>query len=299
MSDKRISQIITSGRILVSDGGWGTFLQQKGLEAGECPELWNIEHPQDVLAIAQSYVDAGSDMIETNSFGGSSIKLGSYGLAGRAFELNKAAAEISREAAGSDVLILGSIGPSGKMLMTGDVTPDELRDSFAEQARALEAGGVDALCLETFFDLTEAICAIDAAKENTTLELICTFTFDKSQVGYRTMMGTSPSEVIETVLQKGVDISGTNCGNGFEGMIDIVKEMRIASQDIPLLVHANAGLPELKENKLYYPETPEIVGEIIPRLIDAGVNIIGGCCGTTPDHIRRIKSKVSRIEAGE
>jgi len=291
----RISDLVKS-RILVSDGAWGTFLQQKGLQPGECPELWNVTHREGVLDIARSYVAAGADMIETNSFGGSRFKLGKYGLADRVTELNQAAAEISREAAGSEKLVLGSIGPTGKMLITEEVTPEELYDAFREQAMALEAGGADAIVVETMSDLDEAVLAVRAAKENTLLEVICTMTFDKLVTGeYRTMMGISPSDMIKPLLEAGATILGTNCGNGMAGMIPVVEEIRKADPDVPILVHANAGVPLYRDGKTIFPESPEEMASYIPELIKAGANIIGGCCGTTPEHIKKMKSAINNM----
>ena len=283
---KKITQKIKEGKVLLSDGAWGTYLQAEGLKQGDCPELWNVEHRDVVLKIAQSYINAGSDMIETNTFGGSKIKLQHYGLDERTFELNKAGAEISREAAGEKI-VLGSIGPTGKLLITGEVTEEELYDAFAEQVKGLEAGGVDAFCIETFFDIQEAEVAIKAVKENSELEVILTFSFDKSPAGFNTMMGVSPTMLIEQFADK-VDIIGTNCSNGFEGMIDVVKEMRKVNEEIPILVHANAGMPITTGEEVEYPDTPKIMAELTPLLIEAGANVIGGCCGTTPEHIKMI-----------
>lgn len=290
---KKISEQIKNGKVLLSDGAWGTYLQQEGLAQGECPELWNVEHRDIVLKIAKSYIDAGSDMIETNSFGGNKIKLDQFGLGDRTFELNKAAADISREAAGPNKFVLGSIGPSGKLLMMGDVTEEELYKAFAVQVKGLAEGGVNAFCIETFFDIQEAELAIKAAKENSDLEIILTFSFDKSPAGFNTMMGVSPKNMIEHFAGD-VDIIGTNCSNGFKGMIGIVKEIRDVNADIPILVHANAGMPVVKDNETTYPDTPEFMAKLTPELIDAGANVIGGCCGTTPEHIKNLKRAINK-----
>ncbi len=293
--NNKIKKKLKTGEIMISDGAWGTMLQEKGLEMDECPELWNITHREEVFDIAKKYVLAGAQMVETNSFGGSSIKLGSFGLEKRAYELNKAAAEISREAAGRENFVLGSVGPTGKLLVTEEVTEEGLYDTFSEQIIALRDGGVDAICIETFYDLAEAKCAIDAVKKNTDLEIICTFTFDKQIDGsYRTMMGVSPLEMVRFLSDNNVDIVGTNCGNGFSGMVDIVKEIRNADSDIPIIVQANAGLPEIVGGKTIYNETPDIIALEIPKLVDAGANCIGGCCGTTPAHISRIVEELRR-----
>jgi 5-methyltetrahydrofolate--homocysteine methyltransferase len=293
---KKITDKIKEGLLLVSDGAWGTFLYAKGLKAGECPEKWNLENPDAVFEIAESYIKAGSDMIETNSFGGNKYKLQSFGLEDKVHEINRAAAQISRKAAGPDKHVIGSMGPTGKMLMMGDVTADELYDAFKEQAIALEEGGADALVIETMFDLEEAKLAIKAAKENTKCEVICTMTFENAgDSGYRTMMGTSPSDMLNDLKSTGVDIVGANCGNGMCGMIDIVKEIRATDKAIPVLIHANAGVPELKDGETVFRESPDETAGYINELLEAGANIVGGCCGTTPQHIEKITEIVKDI----
>jgi 5-methyltetrahydrofolate--homocysteine methyltransferase len=290
-----ITEKLKHAKILISDGAWGTFLQKKGLEPGECPEQWNIKRPEDVFDIAQSYIDAGSDMIETNSFGGNKFKLSYFGLENKVFELNKAAAEISRRAAGTDKYVLGSVGPTGKLLMMGDITEEELYEAFKEQSIALAAGGADAIIIETMSDIDEAKLAIKAIKENTFCEIICTMTFSKTpENAFYTMMGVSPLMMVTELLSSGVDVIGANCGNGIENMIDIVKEIRAADQQIPILVHANAGAPIYKDGETIFPESPDQMAGFVKQLIDAGANIIGGCCGTTPEHIRKMAEAIKK-----
>jgi 5-methyltetrahydrofolate--homocysteine methyltransferase len=173
--------------------------------------------------------------------------------------------------------------------MMDEIPEAELYETFSLQCKALQDGGADAILIETFSAIDEALIAIKAAKENTSLEVICTFTFELTIDGrYKTMMGIEPKQYVEEMLKAGVDIIGTNCGNGFERMVDIIKELRSSNKDIPILVHANAGLPRIENGKIIYPETPEIIKKFVPSLLEAGVNIIGGCCGTTPSHIKAI-----------
>ena len=292
----KILDQIKAGKILVSDGAWGTFLQQKGMKPGECPEEWNITHPDEVFDIAKSYIEAGADMVETNSFGGTIFKMQKYGLGEKVFELNKAAAEITRKAAG-DKFVLGSVGPTGKILMMGDVTEEELYDAFKEQVKGLEAGGVDAIMIETMTDIDEARLAIQAAKENTKCEVFCTMTFEKTINGeFRSMMGISPTDMVNTLIDAGAELIGANCGNGIADMIGIVEEIRRANSEIPVLVHANAGMPIYKDGETVFPESPDEMSGLVPKIIAAGANIIGGCCGTTPDHICRVREEVDKIE---
>jgi len=298
MGRSKICEAVKKGRILISDGAWGTFLQQKGLQPGECPELWCLARPNDVLAVAQSYIDAGADMIETNSFGGSRFNLAHYDLGDRTAEINEAAARISRKAAGGDKWVIASVGPTGKMTAMGDVAEKDLYEAFREQVIALAAGGADAICVETMSAIDEARAAVRAALDHTKLEVICTFTFEKTVKGeYRTMMGVSPEEAARDMLKAGAHIIGANCGNGIEQMIDIVKEMRRAAPGAPILVHANAGLPQNKNGVNIFPDTPEKMAQLAPEIVKAGANIVGGCCGTTPQHIRAIKNALKSLSS--
>ncbi len=285
----KLLERIGEGRVLISDGAWGTFLHQKGLKAEECPESWNLERPDDVLEIASSYVEAGADIVLTNSFGGSPAKLEGYGLKDQTYELNLAAAKISKEAAGDRALVLGSMGPTGKMVFMGEISEEELLEGLKEQAKGLVDGGADGIVIETMSDLEEARIAIMAAKSISELDVACTFTFSKTQTGeYRTMMGTGVEEFLEMAKATGADVIGANCGNGTAGMIEIVKEIRALDPDIPVLVHANAGLPVYEDGKTVFPETPTEMASQMKDLVKAGANIVGGCCGTTPEHIRYI-----------
>jgi 5-methyltetrahydrofolate--homocysteine methyltransferase len=280
---------LNQGKVLLSDGAWGTLLQEKGMLPGECPELWNITHRGDVKDIALSYLKAGSDIIETNSFGGSRLKLSQYGLGDRTTELNIAAASITREVAGLDKHVAGSIGPTGKMLIIGDVTEEELYEGFREQAVALEKGGADIVIIETMSAIDEASLAVRAARENTSCTVIVTMTFARDMKGdFFTMMGVSPSDMVTSMKEAGAHIVGTNCGNGIEDMINIVREIRICDETIPVIVQANAGVPEYMNGKTVFRESPLMMASYIPEIIKAGASIIGGCCGTTPEHIKEM-----------
>lgn len=286
---------LSEGKVLISDGAWGTYLQEMGLAPGECPELWNVQHRDKVLEIAQSYVRAGSDMIETNSFGGNRFKLMHYGLEKKVRELNRAAAEISREACGIERIVLGSVGPTGRILMTGEVTEQELFEAFREQAEALADGNADAILVETMSDLQEAVLAIQASREHTGLDVLCTMTFDRTAEGeFRTMMGISPADMVPALKEAGACVLGSNCGNGTEGMIHVLQEIRKTDPDIPVLIQGNAGNPVFQEGKTVFLETPEITAGFIPDLVSSGVNIIGGCCGTTPAHIAGIERALEK-----
>lgn len=289
--------VLSEKKILVSDGGWGSFLVAQGLKSGQCPEAWNLERPEAIRHIAEMYAAAGADIVMTNSFGGTSFKLAHYGLAEKVVEVNQAAARLSREAVGNTKIVLGSIGPTGKILMMGDVSESELYDAFAEQACALESGGADAVSVETMTAIDEATIAVRAVKENTAMAVVASFTFDmKTPQGYRTMMGISPEAMSEAMRDAGANVLGTNCSLGSSEMIDVVQAMHAIAPTMPILVHPNAGRPEhLPDGSVSYPETPEHMAASIPALIKAGATIIGGCCGTGPDHIRAIRNAVNQF----
>lgn len=296
MSKRNLADVLRSGRLLVSDGAWGTLLKAKGLQAGECPDRWSLDHPREVQAIAEAYCAAGADLVETNSFGANALQLDHYGLAGRAAEISEAAARLSAgaaAAAGGERWVIASVGPTGRILMMGDVTEATLSAAFREQVAALARGGADAICIETMSDIQEALLALRAVKEQTACTAIVTFTFSRTrQGGYRTMMGVSPEAAATAMLAGGADIIGTNCGNGSEGMVEIVRAMRAVAGETPILVQANAGLPRQVNGTDVFPETPAEMAAQVPRLVAAGASAIGGCCGTTPAHIAAIRAAV-------
>jgi len=284
---KPLLERIAAGEVLISDGAMGTFLYAKGLTAGECPESWCVSHPDAVKDIAAAYVAAGSDIVETNSFGGTAYKLGPYGFTDKVTEFNRAAAALAKAAIGQRGYVAASVGPTGHMVEDegGDVNAQQLYEAFKEQVVALAAGGADAICVETMSSCAEAVQAIRAAKENTGLPVICTFTFEPGIKGFRTMMGVRPDRAAREAVKAGADIVGANCGNGIANMIEITKQMRAAVPDVPILIHANAGAPVVEDGKTIFKETPDYMASHVLELVAAGANIIGGCCGTNPDHI--------------
>ncbi len=279
-------------KILVSDGAWGTMLQSKGLKAGECPEEWNISHPEEVKTIAAAYIEAGADIVLTNSFGGSELKLSGFGYENQTENFNRTAAQLSKEAAKDNIFVFGSVGPSGYLLAPlGTITEDQMIANFKIQIKGLSEGGVDAILIETMTDLTEAITAVKAAREICELPVFVTMTFDKGKQGYRTMMGTTIEQAVNTLVENNVDVLGTNCGNGIEQMVEIIAEFRQYT-DKYLIAHPNAGLPRLVNGETVFDQTPNDMAKHVPGLIKAGANIIGGCCGTRPDHIKAIAQQI-------
>ena len=298
---KEPASVMGTGRVRVMDGAWGTMLMQQGLAVGACPELWCLDRPDAVRDVAKRYVEAGADIIGTNSFGGTGLKLSLFGLADRAAAINEAAAALSREAAGPFTLVFGTMGPTGRLLMMGDVTREELYEAFSDQAVALERGGADAILVETMMDVEEACLAIRASREHTDLGVACTFTFHRGADGaYHTPMGVTPARAAEAALAAGAQLVGTNCGQGVDDMVPIVRAMSAALADapgyVPLIVQANAGLPIERDGTTVYPESPAYMAARVPALIEAGASIIGGCCGTTPDHVRAIRQAVDAAQ---
>ena len=286
----RLMQRITAGEVLISDGATGTYLQNHGLEPGGCPEAFNDTHPQVVRQLAAEYFAAGSDMVETNSFGGNRYMLEKYGHGDRVEELNRLGAEHARAVAPEGRFVLGSIGPTGEFLEpNGTATPQDMYDAFAEQAGGLATGGVDALCVETMSDMGEIELAIRAAKETTGKPVFATLTFDLGPRGFFTMMGITPAQAAQKLDEAGADVVGSNCGIAVQQMIDIIKQMRAAT-DKPILTHVNAGIPKIVKGQIVYPDTPEAMAPLYVQLVEAGANIVGGCCGTGPEHILAIAS---------
>ena len=281
--------------VLLFDGAMGTFLQARGLQVGDCPEEWNVTHPEIVKDIHKSYYDAGSDCVQTNSFGGTRVKLAKLGKGDKVYEFNKKAAELAKEVCSPDKFVVASIGPTGEMLEPfGDFTFQECYDNYAEQMIALKEGGCDVLCIETMMDLEEAKIALKAAKEKTMLPVIVSFTFQQTPDGYKTLMGNPIPKIVDELIEGGVDIIGSNCGNGIENMVEILTEYKAAAPDMFFLVQPNAGLPEVVSGKTIYKETPDMMQSKIKKLLNIGLNVFGGCCGTTPDHIKAFRQVLNK-----
>ena len=290
----RLLERLRSGEILVCDGAMGTQLQDRGLGIGECPDSWNLTHPDVVTSIHRAYLDEGCDLIITNTFGANGLRLGRFGKEVEVYKINLAGARIAKEAAKESGMVLGDIGPTGEFVApAGSLKAEDLYGVFKEQVLALVEGGVDAIIVETMSDLVEAKSAVRAAKENSSLPVIASMTFQKGRYGYRTMMGLDPQEATKGLEAASCDVIGSNCGAGICEMIDIIREIRPLT-DIPLIAEPNAGLPKLVKGKTVFDETPQDFVRNLPDLISAGANIIGGCCGTTPQHIAEIVKLVRR-----
>jgi 5-methyltetrahydrofolate--homocysteine methyltransferase len=286
-------------RVLIADGGWGTELFKRGLKPGEVPERWNIDRVEEVRAVAASYVMAGAEIILTNTFGGSPMKLAKVGFGSRTTEINRLGAEISKEAAAGRALVFGSMGPTGELLKPlGPATEAEMFKCFEEQARALVEGGVDGIVIETMTDLVEAKAALAAIRQNHTLPVVVSMTFDKKRRGYATIMGVRPEQAASELEKAGADIVGANCGTGIDHMIEVTQLMRRATS-LPIWCKPNAGLPELIDGNTVYRETPEQMASKLKALVEAGATIVGGCCGTTPVHIRALVLERDKLVAKE
>lgn len=272
--------------VIIADGAMGTMLFQRGLRPGDCPERITLDAPAILGEIARLYLAAGAEIVQTNTFGASPLKLASYGLESRTGEINARAVEAVRAAVDDRAYIAASCGPSGRILEPyGDAAPELVYESFRSQVSAIVTAGVDLICIETMTDLHEATLAIKAAKSvSSSTPVSASMTFDPTPKGFRTVMGTSIEQAVRGLTDAGADIIGSNCGNGIQRMVAIAEEfMRLTT--LPVIIQSNAGLPAIKDGQTVYPETPEFMTQESRKLIAAGVKIVGGCCGTTPEHI--------------
>jgi methionine synthase I (cobalamin-dependent) len=285
-------ELLAERPVLLADGATGTNYQNMGIEPGVAPEEWVVDAPDQVQELHRRFVAAGSDLVLTCSFGGSSLRLADEALHGRAVEVNRRAAELAREAVGDDVLVAGSLGPTGHLTEPlGPLTHDLAVTTYAEQARALTDGGVDLLVLETFFSLDEGLWALEGVKSASDLPLVVSYSFDQ---GTKTMMGLSPTQVVEAFAPLGIAAIGANCGKSLADTDVIVDELVAAAAGLPLWVKPNAGVPRMVGDAVIYDAGPDDLAEHVRSYVDRGARIVGGCCGSTPQHIAAIAAALSR-----
>ncbi len=290
---KELTERIEKHEILLVDGAMGTMLLGRGLTPGDCPESLNLTRPGVLEAIAGLYLDAGADILETNTFGASPMKLSQYDLEDRTEEINEAAVRAVRGVVGERAFVAGCCGPSGRLLKPhGDTDPEVIYAGFRRQLECLIGAGVDAVIVETMMDLTEASIVVRAAKDvSPGIPVTATMTFDTTPRGSYTVMGVTVEQAAAGLREAGADAVGANCGHGIETMVAIAREFR-SCIETPLIVQSNAGLPEVKDGVAVHGETPEFMADKANGLLDAGVSLIGGCCGTTPEHIRALRTMI-------
>jgi methionine synthase I (cobalamin-dependent) len=287
-----LDHIHTKGLLL--DGAMGTMLMRKDIKSGTIPELMNLEKPDIVLDIHCAYLDAGSDMITTNTFGGSRIKLKKAGLENETENINRSAATIARQAVSQDQFVAGDIGPLGDMLQPfGLISSDEAQQNFSEQAYFLADAGVDVFIVETMFDINESLAAIRGIQSVSNLPIFATLTFENTLNGFNTIMGNPVSDSMKILVNAGTTAVGANCSIGSDHMVKLAEEIRNCVKT-PVIIQSNAGIPEMKERQLHYPESPAYYARNIKAIKDSGVEIVGGCCGTTPEYISEIKRLLSQ-----
>jgi 5-methyltetrahydrofolate--homocysteine methyltransferase len=283
-----LRQHLQSGKLLVADGATGTMLMAAGLPAGAAPEQWNVERPEQIVALHRAYLEAGSQIILTNTFGGSRIKLDKFGLGDRIRELNLAAASLAKKASQGEAFVAGDIGPSGELMQPmGPLTYEAALQAFAEQASALAEGGVDLLWVETMTDLSEAKAAVAGARQVTDLPVFCSLSFGRKA---RTMMGVSAKQAAQELWLLGLDAIGANCGEGLEMIPEVLRQMREVLPDAPLIVKPNAGLPKLVAGETTYDLTPADFANQMKEFVTSGAQIIGSCCGSSPAYIAALKN---------
>jgi 5-methyltetrahydrofolate--homocysteine methyltransferase len=280
--------------VLPSDGAWGTELMKLGGKAGEVKDLWNLEAPEKVFQVAKAYVDAGARVILTNTFSANRIVLERHGASARAADVSRAGAEISKRAAAGKAYVFASIGPTGKLVSMGQLDASVAEEVFAEQAAALEAGGADAIVVETQSDLEEAKAALKGCLRATRIPVGVSFTFDSGKEKDRTMMGVSVEQTWSLARECKASFVGANCGLGIESYIPVARKFAACGKDIPIWIKGNAGKPELGPGgSTVYRATPDVFAKAVGPLVEAGARFIGGCCGSTPEHIRALVAALS------
>jgi len=290
---------LASGPIIVSDGALGTSLMARGVRVQDCLESAVLDRPDLIEEIADGYLAAGSEVLTTDTFGASPLKLEMYGLAGRCQEINRRGVEILRSVAGSRAWVAGSVGPTGRILAPyGDTEPAEVEAAFERQIGALAEGGADAIFVETMIDLAEARAAVAAARRAApAIPVLATMTFNATPRGFFTTMGVTVADAATGLADAGADVVGSNCGNGIETMVRIGLEFARCTR-MPIAIQSNAGLPTVVGDALHWPETPEHFEEHARPLVELPIALLGGCCGTGPDHIRALRRLVDRTSAG-
>ena len=286
----KIEHLLATNDYLIADGGMGTMLMNAGLEQGDPPEMWNLLHPDRIRAVHRGYIEAGSQIILTNSFGGTSFRLKLHKLQDRAFELNKAAAELACaevSAVPATVIVGGSIGPTGEIMApVGPMAYDDAVAAFAEQAAGLAAGGAELLWIETMSDIAEVRAAVEGCRQTTDLPIVATMTFDTNG---RTMMGITPVQAFTELSTMNLAALGGNCGNGPAEIEEVIQAMYATNQEYPFVAKSNAGIPEYLNGHLRYNGTPEVMADYAVKVRNYGARIIGACCGSTPAHIVAMK----------
>jgi 5-methyltetrahydrofolate--homocysteine methyltransferase len=287
-----LGKIWKRGAVLIADGAWGNEFFKRGLMQGSPPDEWNLTHPEIVREITQEYLEAGADVVLTNTFGANRFRLEPHGLADRVTEINRAAASLARNVVGGRAVVAGDIGPTARFLALGEVTADELSAAFAEQASALGAAGVDWIVVESMTDMEEMAIAVKAAVAATGLPVVASMTYNRTVKGYRTMMGNPPEDCVRRAEDAGASLIGANCGSGIEDYVPLAPVLRGLTQ-LPLWIKANAGIPQIVGGKVVYPLTAEQYASFAPSLVQNGIDVIGGCCGTDPLFIRALSRTIS------
>ena len=292
MTELKFLDIINSGKTLLSDGATGSYLQTKGLEPGGCPEYMCHSSPEIIKVMAKNYFESGSDFVLTNSFGGNPFMLKKYGYKDMTKILNIKAAKLAKSQAKNNQFVIGSIGPTGEFLQPlGDVSEEEMAEGFHEQISGLLEGGVDGIIFETMTSIEEITLGIRTAKKITDKAVIGSMVFDKGPRGLFTMMGITPEKAAKDLINSGADVVASNCGNGSEIMTEVAYELRRFSEN-PIMIQSNAGIPEIINGKIVYNEKPEFMAKNYKKMIDLGVNILGGCCGTDKHYIKDFRKVI-------